>query len=185
MKTIRLNCNRIISCRIPLPLPPCGCAVARATRARSMLLCCRLHPREPCQHPAAGMGLTPSSPVLPPIAGGSQPLASSSCCSADGHLHGRDRSAAQLHSIEHPGRWNNAPQTCSSARLHLQEVRGTRFVLNEEIIKEKILRHHLRIIFFWWFPICLLSSPRPSPPHQQKAATCLEHYMVPASTIST
>lgn len=91
VKTIRLNCNCIISCRIPLPLPPCGCAVARATRARSMLLCCRLHPREPCQHPAAGMGLTPSSPVLPPIAGSSQPLASSSCCSADGHLHGRDR----------------------------------------------------------------------------------------------
>lgn len=71
VKTIRLNCDCTVSCRTPLPMPPFGCAVARATgerRMRRMLLCIP-GSRARLGAPAAGVALTPSSPeppVLPP-----------------------------------------------------------------------------------------------------------------------
>lgn len=124
MKTIPLNCNCIISCRIPLPVL-FECAVARATGAKRMLLCCHLHPREPCQPRScpAGMGLTPSSPAL-----GTQLLP---LCTSPPAPQGQ-MAAAQPRSSEHPGCWSGSPRTCSTARLGLQELWVTRFVLNEE-----------------------------------------------------
>lgn len=142
VKTIPLNCSCIISCRCRCQ-SAVQCAVARVTRR--MLLCCHSHPREPCQAraPAAGLALTPSSPGAASPWQAAPPALHSHSCTA-----GTDgcRVLEQLPSnVQHR-------QTLVA--------RGLGYAGSLSLMrKENNLHRHLGIVFFWWFPICLLLSP--------------------------
>lgn len=96
--------SRCHSCRLNVQLPGqrvrggCFCAATRILGSRANL-----------GAPAAGLGLTPSSPGA---LGKQLLLLCRSAPARQGQM-----AAAQLGSTEHPGCCNNSPQTCSSARV--------------------------------------------------------------------